>query len=64
MRDRATPDEARIKEIEHRVRRSICETYSSNGTMTVEGRILKEDFEYLMASLFAWKFTAKCFSVE
>lgn len=64
MREQATPDEARIRTIEQRVRRSICETYKSDGTMTVEGRILKEDFDYLMSSLFAWKFTAKCMTVE
>jgi hypothetical protein len=59
-----TPDETRIKAIEQRVRRSICETYNSEGGMTIEGRVLKEDFDYLMASLYAWKFTAKIMGVE
>lgn len=37
-----------LQAIEGRVRPTICETYSSSGTMTVEGRILKSDFEALL----------------
>lgn len=64
MMDRPTPDEARIKAIEERVRSTICPTFNSRGGETIEGRISKEDFDYLMAALFAWKFTAKIMGVE
>ena len=37
-----------LQAIEGRVRSTICETYSSDGGMTVEGRILKADFDALM----------------
>ncbi len=37
-----------LQAIEARVRPTICETYSSDGQMTVEGRILKTDFEALL----------------
>ncbi len=50
-----TDDEQRIAEIEARVRLSMCNSD--------EGRISKTDFEALLDSRLAWKFTAKCFSV-
>lgn len=37
-----------LQDIENRIRPTICETYSSDGKMTVEGRILKTDFEALL----------------
>lgn len=37
-----------LQTIESRIRPTICETYNSNGGMTVEGRILKADFEALL----------------
>lgn len=37
-----------LQQIEDRVRPTICETFNSRGGMTVEGRILKTDFEALL----------------
>jgi len=37
-----------LQAIEGRVRPTICETFNSRGGMTVEGRILKTDFESLL----------------
>lgn len=37
-----------LKSIEDRVRPTICETFDSHGGMTVEGRILKTDFDALI----------------
>lgn len=48
-----TEDERRILLIEARVRRTF-----EDG----DGKISKADFETLLASRLAWKFTAKCFS--
>lgn len=59
-----TPDETRIAEIEARVRPTICETWSAPGRCSIEGRITKEDFETLLASRLAWRFTSKCFAQE
>jgi hypothetical protein len=46
-----TDDEIRIAEIEARVRLSMCNSD--------EGCISKDDFETLLNSRLAWKFTAK-----
>jgi hypothetical protein len=35
------PNEVRVREIEERIRRTICETHNSNGTMTVKDASLK-----------------------
>lgn len=56
-----TDDERKVAEIEARVRPSICDTYGSKGA-TVEGRILKEDFDYLLTSRLAWRSTSKMYS--
>jgi hypothetical protein len=37
-----------LQSIEDRVRPTICETHNSRGGMTVEGRILKTDFDALL----------------
>ena len=44
------PWRERVSEIASRIRPTICETYGTNG-MTVEGRILVEDFNELMRLL-------------
>lgn len=41
-------DAERLQQIEKRVRPTIGETYNSRGGMTIEGRILKEDFDWLL----------------
>lgn len=37
-----------LQAIESRVRPTICETFNSRGDVTIEGRILKADFEALL----------------
>ena len=37
-----------LEEIEDRVRRTICQTFSSRGGMLVEGRITRDDFDALI----------------
>ena len=54
-----TLDEKRISEIDARVRATICPTFTADGGSSIEGRISKEDFEYLMCSLIAWRLLAK-----
>jgi hypothetical protein len=51
-----TEDEKRLAEVEARV----LETFAG----TDEGRISRADFEFLLNSRQAWKFTAKCFAAE
>lgn len=41
-------DATKLEQIEFRVRKTICPTYSSDGKSTVEGRISKDDFETLL----------------
>jgi hypothetical protein len=41
-------NESKIKEIEMRIRRTMCETFDgSTGRITIEGRISKTDFDYV-----------------
>lgn len=54
-----TDDERRVKEIEKRVRDTICETFDSSGNQTVEGRISQDDFAALLASRLSWRLVAK-----
>lgn len=54
-------DEKKVAEIEARVRPTICHTVGSKG-ISIEGRISKDDFEYLLASWRAWKCTSKTYS--
>jgi len=67
-----TDDERRINEIEARVRPTLTAEYKGtlggppgiSGSVDVHYRISQADFETLMNSRIAWKFTAKCFAAE
>lgn len=45
------PWRSTVSEIAERIRPTICETFSSRGGKSVEGRILAEDFNELMRLL-------------
>lgn len=58
-----TDDELRIAKIEARVRLSIASREATPATGSIDGGIIsKEDFETLLNSRLAWKFTAKCYA--
>jgi hypothetical protein len=44
-------DVEKLEQIEHRVRKTICPTYSSDGEESIQGRITKDDFESLLGLL-------------
>lgn len=53
-----TDDERKISEIKQRVESSICPTFDGLEER-IEGRISKDDFDYLLASHTSWKIVAK-----
>jgi len=54
-----TEDEHRILEIEQRVRARVLKTDANEHYL-----ISRADFDSLLASRLAWKYTAKCFAAN